>query len=112
MPKFTQQQYAVSIAENLDVGSSVITMKAQDQDSQVKLLLIYSLNNKYILSSNYTPYVLTSVHLQSPFNEVKYKLEGDDKAPTFFNIKETSGELTLKTSLIPDTEPFYIVSSF
>lgn len=51
-----------------------------------------------------------SICLQSPFNKKTYRIIGDNKAPTYFQINSESGDITLNSSLEADAESYYTVS--
>ena len=49
--------------------------------------------------------------LQSPFNQLTYKIIGDGKATVYFRINSNNGDVILNRSLSLDTDPFFIVST-
>ena len=79
---FTQPTYQSNIRENLNVGSGVINIRANDEYE--------------------TP----------PFDQISYKVIGDNKAPTFFQVNPQSGDIKLNVSLETDTDSFYTVGAF
>lgn len=47
----------------------------------------------------------------APYNVLKYTVIGTNPAPLYFNVAETSGEVTLRSALYADqTQSEYIVS--
>ena len=79
-PIFNNDDNDVSIREDLQVGGDVVRMAASDDDTE------------------------------DPFNSLTYSLVGDDSAPAFFAVDDKSGSVTLSRSLLPEVDPFYIVS--
>ena len=47
----------------------------------------------------------------SPYNTLMYNVIGDSPAPLYFDVGETTGEVTLRSSLYQDTASQYIVST-
>lgn len=45
-----------------------------------------------------------------PQGKLVYEVIGDLSAPTYFQVDKDSGLITLKTSLLPDNTPQYVVS--
>ena len=79
-PRFESDTHDVTIREDVDVNGDVVRMAATDDDSE------------------------------TPFNALTFELVGDDTAPAFFAVDEQSGSVTLTRSLVPEEDPFYIVS--
>ena len=79
-PEFQRLPYRTNIRENLEVGRGVYTIQARDTDSA------------------------------APFNTIRYRIIGDNKAPTYFRINENSGDINLNTSLEADSDTAYTVS--
>ena len=50
--------------------------------------------------------------LQKPFNDITYDLIGDDAAPSFFRIDQSSGKVLVSNNLANDGTRNYKVSSF
>ena len=48
---------------------------------------------------------------QAPYNEVRFSIIGDDQAPNFFRIVETTGVIELASSLNEDSAEVYRVSA-
>ena len=42
--------------------------------------------------------------------DLRYKLVGDGAAADYFEVSETSGDITIKRDLMKDFAPYYIVS--
>ena len=74
------QSFSEAISQNTPPGTSVVTVTTTDDD-QV-----------------------------SPFNEVKYSIIGDDSAPGYFSIHETTGVITVTNNLENDGTRLYKVS--
>ncbi len=79
-PQFQRLPYRTNIRENLEVGRGVYTVQARDGDAE------------------------------APFNTIRYRIIGDNKAPGFFRINENSGDINLNTSLETDSDSAYTVS--
>lgn len=79
-PRFERDEYPVSIQQTADVTSTVVQVRAGDSDPREQ------------------------------FGDVKYRVVGDDSAPNFFVVDESSGDVTLQSSLVDDSETTYRVT--
>ena len=79
-PRFERDEYPVTIPQTTDVTSTIVQVRAGDSDPREQ------------------------------FGDVKYRVLGDDSAPNFFAVDETSGDVTLQTSVADDTETTYRVN--
>ena len=50
------------------------------------------------------------LHLQSPYNQVTYRMMGDDQSPNYFDIDSANGRITLIRSLSEGSARTYKVS--
>ena len=57
-------------------------------------------------------HMLFSFYQASPYNTLMYTVIGESPAPLYFDVGETTGEVTLRSSLYQDTANEYIVSIF
>ncbi|XP_046579033.1 protocadherin Fat 4-like [Haliotis rubra] len=78
-PFFMDTPYSRPISENLAIGSSVVTVTALDNDPQ------------------------------NTFERVNYEIIGDDAAPVYFNIAQTTGTLSISQSLVGVAESTFYV---
>jgi len=55
---------------------------------------------------------LVCVIQAAPYNTLKYTVVGTNPAPLYFNVAETTGEVTLRSALYADqSQSTYIVSN-
>ena len=77
-PQLQTESFSASIDQNLGVDALVLAIEATDTDPP-----------------------------NTPFSKLTYELLGDDQAPTFFKIDETSGRVTVKADLKADMAVVY-----
>ena len=79
-PRFEREEYPVEITQTAEVTSKISQVKANDEDPREQ------------------------------FGDVKYRVLGDDSAPNFFEVDETTGDVTVRQSVADDSETTYRVS--
>ncbi|XP_060080745.1 protocadherin Fat 4-like, partial [Ylistrum balloti] len=73
-PYFTSDSYVADLQQSVQVGDLLFTVTGADSDS-------------------------VKPPLASPYYTLKYSILGDDDAPSFFDIGESSGQVTVKSVL-------------
>lgn len=116
-PVFTNSgQYATTIDQNLNIGTSVFTVTATDGDTVV-CIVIETQTTFVPISSCLFDAVLPDIIIQlwlyfiwqTPYNVITYTAIGDGIAPSYFSIDSNSGLITVRDTLTKDNSATYTV---
>lgn len=115
-PVFTNSgQYATTIDQNLNIGTSVFTVTATDGDTVV-CVVIDTQTTFVPISFCLFDAVLHDIEIQlwlfiwqTPYNVITYTAIGDGIATSYFSIDSNSGLITVRDTLTKDNSATYTV---